>query len=290
VWQSDKELFGTSYQPQPTQAAILRRAYELVQSVPYQVSARWLFYMLLQEGTYTGKDGYKSQFLPLLSKARKAFFEEWRPDTLSDDTRRPIERGWGFTSKESWLRSLGHWSELNLDKWLECQDYYVELWFEAKAMAGQFEHYTQNIVLRPFGGDPSIPYKWSIAKDLESRYERYQKPIVVLYFGDLDPKGLVIPKSAAEDIQNWCNVEFEFIRAGLNPGDETRYSILENPDKPGAYQWEALDDRTAERIITSAIAEYVDVSQWEELREREQEGTEEFRRKYKKFLAQYDQF
>ena len=47
------------------------------------------------------------------------------------------------------------------------EDFYVEVWFEARAMIGQFRKYAPNVVLRPFGGFTSIPFKYEIAKDLE---------------------------------------------------------------------------------------------------------------------------
>ena len=37
---------------------------------------------------------------------------------------------------------------------------------------------------------------------------------------------------------------------------------LENPEKPGTYQWEALDDDLAETIITEALGEYLDDEGW----------------------------
>ena len=60
------------YKPQPEQAAVLDKAFELVQSVPYKVSLRWLFYRLLQEGIYQDKSGYNN-LKYLAAKARKEF-------------------------------------------------------------------------------------------------------------------------------------------------------------------------------------------------------------------------
>jgi ABC-type antimicrobial peptide transport system ATPase subunit len=57
-----------AYKPRSEQETILDRALELVQGVPYQVSARWLFYALLQEGAYPDKESYKGKLLPLLAK------------------------------------------------------------------------------------------------------------------------------------------------------------------------------------------------------------------------------
>ena len=271
------------YRPREAQAAILDRAYYWVQSVPYQVSARWLFYMLLQEGTYRDKESYKTSFLPLIAKARKMFYRGWRPDTLADDSREPIIRGDGWFTERGWLESLGE-AECSLDKW-QYQDVYVELWFEAKAMKGQFEHYTKYVTLRPFGGDPSIPYKSQIAKELEQAHQKYDVPVVILYFGDFDPKGLTIPESALKDIRSWCSVPIEFHRAGLNLGDEKKYGIIENPEKPGCYQWEALQDKAAQELITTWVSTYVDYKQFVKAEKREREVTKRFRKNWQAFIG-----
>ena len=125
-------------------------------------------------------------------------------------------------------------------------------------MIGQFGHYTREITLRPFGGDPSIPYKWHIAKQLEQASETYGKPIVILYFGDLDDKGQQIPESAAADIRDWSRAEFDFIHCGLNVEQVERLSVPEDPERPGKYQWEALTDEQAREIISTAIGEWIE--------------------------------
>ena len=130
----------SKYKPQKDQADILDKAYHLIQSVPYRVTARWLFYRLLQESCFKDKDAYKAKFLPLLSKARKSFYKKWTPETLADDTRITVIRGNGWTSEMGFLKAVGR-AVCTLDKWQD-QDYYVELWFEAKAMKAQFEYYT----------------------------------------------------------------------------------------------------------------------------------------------------
>jgi len=272
-----------AYKPRLEQEAILDRGFELVKGVPYQVSARWLFYALLQEGTYSDKGNYKSKLLPLMAKARKCFYKGWRPDTLSDDTREAIIRGDGFCSEMDWLEAVGR-SECSLDKWVT-QETYVELWFEAKAMRGQFEYYTDHITLRPFGGDPSIPYKWAIAKALEEASDAYEIPIVIIYFGDLDPKGLTIPESAVKDIRDWCKVDFEFIRGGLNPGDEVKYGIPDNPEKPGTYQWEALSDEVAGEVITREISKFISQGSFSETEQAEQDITESFQERWQRFVT-----
>ena len=269
------------YRPRKRQREILDRALGYVGSVQYQVTARWLFYRLLQDGIYAGKGDYNGKFLPMLSKARKRFYNGWRPDTLADDTREAVIRGDGFDSEGDWLSAVGR-ARCNLDKWAG-QPCYVELWFEAKAMRGQFEYYTDHVTLVAFGGDPSIPYKWDVAKRLEERAETCEQ-IVILYFGDLDPKGLTIPKSAAADIQDWCAAPFEFIRCALNLGDEVRYGIPENPDKPGQYQWEALSDEVAGKLITESVGKFVSPGYFSEIEGRERAITARFKKRWAELL------
>lgn len=244
------------YRPQKDTRLMLVRALQLVNSVPYQVSARWLFYRLLQEGYYSSKDDYANKFLKAVSAARHAFYEGWRPDTLADETREAIRRGDGFDTPQDWITALSSRLTCNLTMWHD-QPYYVELWFEARAMRDQFEHYTQHLTLRPMGGQPSIPYKWETAKHLEQVYREYGKPIKILYFGDLDAAGGIISDTAEADVSKWCTAPFEFIRCGLTAQQVTRYNVPENIEKPGQYQWEALPDEAARDIITASVNPFV---------------------------------
>jgi hypothetical protein len=165
-----------------------------------------------------------------------------------------------------WVRAL-HASEHkpNLDHWYR-QENYVEVWFEAAAMLAQFEYYTCGMVtLRPFQGAPSISCKWQIAKSLEKVHEQYGLPIKILYFGDYDASGRLIPITAARDIQGWCDVDFDFVRCGLNAGDGQRLGIPENFERPGTFQWEGLPDAAARDLITTSLERYIDVRVWDKL-------------------------
>lgn len=276
-----------TWQPRPEAVAILASGLRHVQSVPYDVSARWLFYRLLQEGIYTTKEDYHGRFLPLTAKARKNFYGGWTPETLADDTRAIIEAGGGYDSPTDWLRAILNYERYNAAKWTN-QDYYIECWFEAKAMRGQFEYYTRHIPLLPFGGDISIRPKWDTAKRLEEMWYRYEKPVVILYFGDDDPKGQLIPLSALADIEAWCAIPFEYKRVGLMPGQGEELGIAENPEKPGCYQWEALDDAQAGDIIQDAIGGYWNADGLEATEADEQAETEKFHGRFGKFVDDYN--
>jgi hypothetical protein len=247
------------WQPRPKSAAILDRSWELVTVTPYKVTARWLFYVLLQEGYYNKKSDYKNKFMKLLSNARHEEYRDWQPDTLEDDRRQAIVRGYGWASVDNWLHDIPDYVPCQLDKWTG-EDVYIELWFEANGMKNQFLYYTDHITLRPMGGQPSIPYKFEAAKALEWAARRYNATVVVLYFGDLDTGGEIISDAIERDTHKWCNCDFEFIRCGLTLEQVGKYGVPENPDKPGEYQWEALAgdrEHAAGEIIADAIKPYM---------------------------------
>lgn len=248
-------MLRETYNPRGENARTLERAFEIVNSVPYQVSARWLFYRLLQEGYYSTKQEYGNKFLKAVSAARHAFFNGWRPDTLADETRESIPGGDGWETPRAWLEAVAD-AKCNLDKW-QSQPVYLECWYEARAMTDQFRHYTKYVTLRPMGGQPSIPYKWQAAKEIERAARSYDKPVVILYFGDLDPAGETISEVIERDISEWCRVPFEFVRCGLTEEQVQRYNVPENIDHPGAYQWEALTDEGASDIITGNLNQYL---------------------------------
>ena len=277
-----------SYNPSPRTEEALDRAYTLLRAVPYTVTARWLFYQLLQEGYYSKKKDYKNKFLPAVSKARHHYYKSWRPDTLADDTRDSTERGDGYDTTKDWIDAVQKYLACNLDKWAG-QEYYVELWFEARAMRAQFEHYTKFITLRPMAGQPSIPFKYSIAQALNDKHYQYDLPIVILYFGDLDPAGSTIAEVVRRDVAKWCDVSFEFIFCGLDIDQVNDWNIPENPDHPGTYQWEALSDEGAQSIIEEWTEQYIDTYLVGKLKERGDQAGKQARDALKPIAEDWDE-
>lgn len=259
----------STYTPQGKTAAMLDRAFEIVQSVPYAVGLRWLFYRMLQEGFYSRKSDYKDKFCKATAAARHAFYKGWRPDTLIDETREAITRGNGFDNEADWLTAIARGLACHLDKW-HTQDTYVELWYEARAMSAQFEHYTDHVTLRPLGGQASIEYKWRAAKVLEAAASNYGMPLVVLYFGDLDTSGAHIANAVERDVRKWCNAPFEFVPCGLTLEQVRKYDVPENFDKPGEFQWEALSDVGAREIIADGVKTFLRQVAFDEIAHREQ--------------------
>ena len=245
-------------------AALEERAREHVASVPYSVSLRWVFYRLLQDGIYSKKDDWV-RWKQVASKFRHN--GTWPPDFLEDATREVVVRGLSRAwSEENVIENMLDAQTLSAyfkESHFEDQENYAEVWFEARAMQGQFEQYTRGVVLRPFGGDYSIGPKYQAAQDLMQRAHRFGKSVKILYFGDLDEKGRKIFTAATtgpKGLMKWCDVPVELIWCGLTEEQVEHYEVPENPDKPGEFQWEALTDPAASEIIRHGIQKYLDLS------------------------------
>jgi hypothetical protein len=195
----------SDYSPKPRIRGLLDWCLNRVEQAPYRVTLRWLFYRAMQEKGLAKSD-YKS-FKTFTAVARKRFYEGWRPNTLADDTRHILEDGYGFTSYSDWLKAVSEQETCTLSKF-ENQEKIVQIWFEAEAMKSQFEYVTRDyhLTLVPFRGEASLDHKYNVAKALKQLRQEYRKPIVVLYFGDYDPKGLSIPESARRDIAEWLQI------------------------------------------------------------------------------------
>ena len=272
------------YKPHKAKKEILDCAMAHIQTVPYEVTLRWLFYRLLQDGKYRKKEDY-AYFKRLVSVARKSFYDGWSPYTLVDDTRDLVEQGDGWQSVAHWIEAVKN-AEYEEVVWNR-QRYYIEVWFEADAMVRQFKWYVKDISLLAFHGDCSIAAKWTAAKRLEDAHIRHGLPIVIIYFGDDDAKGREIPENAINDVKAWCNIPFEFVRGGLKPGDGARLGIPENFEKPGTYQWEALDDPEARQLITESLAQYFDFDKAREMHLRAKTTTKEYQDRMKQYFEDW---
>lgn len=261
------------YKPRPKVAKYLDFAWKELQGIEYKPTTRWIFYQLVQKyGIH--KEDY-GKFKSWISIARKRFYKDWNPDTLIDDSRRIYYKGSGEDNVIDWLEKKRR--EFCILNKINSQDHYIMLWFEAEAMYRQFEHHTKKyyVSLVPFKGDISIAKKWELAKHLERIAGAYpDKPIVILYFGDCDKKGEEIGQNALKDIRVWCSADFKFERIGLSLKQAKAFKLPDNPEKPGQYQWEALRDKVAKKLIQDAVENYWDKEKVDKVIEIEEKAEE----------------
>jgi len=313
-----KRGFEDVWNPHPKTRELLDRAMWHIESVPYKVSLRWVFYRLLQDGYFqdggmvnyrgklqpkrTGKKAYNSQWVEPCTGARKEFHGgEWYPGILIDDTKERIERAGGFADmahlKARFVEYVADNVGIQFDHFIYQKDYVI-IGFEAHAMSEQFRRYSSGVDLLPFGGSTSTPFKWDIAGHLRDCFDRYQKPIRFLYFGDCDDYGPEIFENALKDIEKWIAMEHPEFKSppipagyfthhwcGLTKAQAKTYSVKPNPDKPGQFQWEALTDAAAQAIIFEGMATFLDLDLKERWEAESQRVTAELREKIREALA-----
>jgi hypothetical protein len=240
-----------SFEQTPEAAAFLKRALALVKAEPYKVTLRHLFYQLL-DTDLGGKKATYGRFKANIAYARKHGLCGWKPDTVVDDTRHVVYRGWAPLDAAGALAGLIRDPRVEISHFAR-QRCYVELWMESEGSVRQFEYIAPGFTLRPFKGSFTIEPRWRAAKDIEQAAAYFGKPVVILYFGDCDKKGQQIPENAVKSIRKWCRVPFEFIPSGLTVEQAHALHLTASPEKPAEYQWEALTTAQAGRIVRRAI-------------------------------------
>ncbi len=182
------------------------------------LSPRWIYYGLFDEPNAKNQ----RELNDILNKARKDKREIIRRDLIVDDTRTPtIWKSYeGLPEffdavKDSYTKNI--WSN---------QPNYVEVWIEDEASAKAvirsprsiIQHYRINV--RATKGFNSLGALWEAYKYLKE----LDKPIVILYFGDLNPSGWAIPIILVRQFQE-LGLDIELKRIGLNPEQLKEYNL-----------------------------------------------------------------
>lgn len=261
--------------------AMLGAAMDHVNSVPHTVGLRWVFYRLLQGGQLASKGDY-NKLKVAVSKARKDFYNGWMPDTL-EDSGRAIASSPFPMNKAGMLKALPLYIDLYADMYVG-QDYVPFLVYESATVNGQFSYYAPWCDRTSFRGDASIPHKWDIAKRCDELHDLYGLPVHILYFGDLDAKGLQIPESAMKDITKWAEYDIEYKRFGITEEQAVRFGLPERDDKPGVYEWESLSSEDAGTVIVKALDSIVDLGSIEQVIKQSAADTASFREDVKQTL------
>ena len=281
------------YDPRKKARRLLTAAMEYIRNAPYKVSVRWVSYRLLQDGHLKNKESF-GQIENYMREARRCSYEDWTPFTFADSVRETINAPDLDDGPDSY--DPEYMAQRNIDtidsfyvdipRWYY-EDCYLEVWFEARAMTGQFEKYVPSgIALQPCGGDLSIPLKAEGARRLRDCADKIGKEPVILYFGDLDKKGEQIPKSIGTEVYAWCP-GVKIYRCGLDVAQQKKYGLPENPESPGKYQWEALDDEAAKEIISEGLEAFLNDGACDKAKEREQEIAQEAQEILKEKLSEY---
>ncbi|TWT48397.1 hypothetical protein Pla111_01630 [Botrimarina hoheduenensis] len=109
------------------------------------------------------------------------------------------------------------------------QPEYVEIWCESESAAGVLcaITYEWGVPLRPFKGYGSRTFLYEVARTLREQ----NKPATCYYFGDRDPSGNDIDRSALESVRRYGSGEFRFVRVAVTEKQVSDWSLPGAPPK-----------------------------------------------------------
>lgn len=219
-------------------APIVERAAEIVRSYDTQVTLRQLYYRLISEGLIPNE---QNKYNTLANRTAEARRDGCFPDLI--DRGRKIHRAPSWDAPDDALTGVTRYYRRDRT---EGQPYTVVLGVEKAGLVVQMESWfgQYGVPIVALGGYASTPY----IADVMDYVNRYDRPAVFLYAGDLDATGVDIYRHFRERTPGrWHHAE----RIGLTVEQMERHNLVKMPGKP--------DDTRAEAFI----AEYGELFQVE---------------------------
>ena len=279
-----------AHEPRIKRAKLLELAEEVAGEYGGNLTLRQLYYQLVARGYIANIDKEYKRLGAALSKARLSgdFPFDWLTDRTRENrpgnfTRSDVSLRTALVEAEQTIHDLPEYL-IERDPWWG-QKTHVSVWVEKEALAGVFEEPCEQwgvswFVARGYSSLSAL-YDWAKTLHETSEDQEYDEA-VVLYFGDFDPDGWEIPRSAERNInkilklENWYwdvpPVRFERVALMMDqirqfnpppfPAKVTskRYAkFVEEHSTTNAWELDALDPKTLEGLINASVRKYFDV-------------------------------
>ena len=276
-------------------AETIQHAIEIAEeylALDLKLTLRQLYYQFVARGLEgNGQKVYK-RLGAILTEAR---YSGEFPIRYLEDRGRSVGHGDWTTVDVDVDTALGHcktyvdsfpeWT-VNVSRWWK-QDALVSVWVEKEALSGVFED-TCNMLGVPlfaFKGYPSVSalYDWfqKVKRAVDKHSDEGVRDwapakIVVLYFGDFDPDGWEIPRSAERNLAKLQALEdtelkIKFVRCALNMDQINKYNpppfpakvssaryegYIEEHNTDSAWELDALEPSVLRSLIKENVAKF----------------------------------
>ena len=260
-----------NYAPQAKTRELLAQAQSVLEEYRefWPLTCRQIFYRMVGAHGYDKTEAAYGRLCHHLANARRGQLIPF--DAIRDDGVTTYRLG-HFDDKDAFLRHVRYLGRNYTRNKLADQEHHIEVWCEAAGMLPQLHD-----VAKPFsvpvyssGGFDSLTAK----KDLAERICLNEKPTVILHLGDLDPSGVSIFDSVAEDVaafveadRPWGTITVAFERVALTPEQVREYDLPTAPPKAtdsrskgwdgGTCQLEALPPNVIADILREAIERHI---------------------------------
>jgi len=255
----------------------------------YNLTLRQLYYQFISMDFFANNEKNYNKLGRVVSDARLAGMIDW--NHLEDRGREAHGIGWvGHEPPEQAELIRDARYGYRHDLW-EGQDRRVEVWVEKQALEEVVQRATYQTRSAYFAckGYVSQSEMWAAGQRMRNTIEYGQKPLV-LHLGDHDPSGIDMTRDIEERLSLFAEEPIEVKRIALNMDQIDAYQPPPNPAKMtdsrfqdyqrkfGSMSWEldALRPEALVDLISAEILTHVDVDMFNEKREEEREGQQDF--------------
>lgn len=212
----------------------VRKQLEDVRRQGIEVTVRGMYYSLVAIGV-----------LPNTQQIYKAFDAQtvkWRErgiipiDAFEDDTRR-ISKGFDdeYKSPTDFVKRLTNYlrhahKHYKIPRWYN-QDNYVEIWLEKNAALRNIRSMVKDldIIIAPNSGNSSVKFFNDNVDRLKEKQDE-GKNIYVIYLGDCDPSGEMMPEVYKKKFEKYGISRVNFIPLSVTMEQIDRFNLLTDPD------------------------------------------------------------
>ena len=197
----------------------------------WPVTVRQVYYQAVAALYVENKQSRYAAVSKILTKLRRNDVIPWI--AIEDRTRRTIDKQGVSTFSEFFSNHCERF--LNPEYFHLCrvsgQPKYIELATEKDALSSIIEggvrwHCVRLNVVR---GQVSATMVNQMAERFEQAYMDGQEPVLI-YFGDLDPSGVQIPRALIKNMKIEHGIDVRLVQAGLNPDHIEKYNLPKSMD------------------------------------------------------------
>jgi hypothetical protein len=247
---------------------ILQATKEILAEEQNKITIRHLFYCLVSKRLLAKEEREYKKLGSYLMKWRRSGELPW--SAFADNTR------WyygdvGYSGLEAALINTRDTYRRNL--W-SSQDAFVEIWCEKDAIASILLSESQSFGIQvfPLRGFTSGSALHNAADHFKS-YQAAGKEVFVYYFGDHDPSGMEIDKSAVRNLRQDHGVAINFERVAVTPSQIEEFNLLTRPPKMTdsraknfkgeSVEIDALRMPVLREMVRRCIAQHINNREWE---------------------------
>jgi len=266
---------------------LLQHILEVINQYEILLTVRQIYYRLVAAGIIQNTRSSYNSLDKILVKARIKGIIPF--NKLEDRSRSFLAGDREFEAPEdfmSWRIEALKYSALEYEVpyWM-FQPEHVEVWLEKDALSALFGQVCNkhHVILAPCRGYPSLTYLYETTK----RLRNVDKPITILYFGDLDPRGKDIQRYLIDTLLGFgitANVQ----RIALTRQQVESYNLPPAPTKKSdtlARQWietqgdavwelDALEPNLLMQLVEDSILRHFDRTLFEKRNKLQEQNRE----------------